>query len=271
MDQPTISPVSGGCIARVERLRWRSGQQQVRKTYDRAALAQAELAGLKALHAAPGPPVPEVLDQQGAVLYLADLGQGRASQQAWTSFAKELATLHRQQGPGFGFACPTYCGLTKQDNTWHSDGHEFMISQRLLPMAIACFERGVIEKALVADINAIAAGLRGWLSVRPPVLLHGDLWSGNVHAAADGRIYLIDPACWYGWAECDLALAELFGGFPALFWDVYRAHSDLSPEWSQRLRLHQLWHLMNHALLFAGSYGGQAKSMAAAWLAEHRG
>lgn len=53
-------------------------------------------------------------------------------------------------------------------------------------------------------------------------LVHGDLWSGNAHALADGRFALIDPAAYAGHYEVDLALSELFGGFAPEFYTGYR-------------------------------------------------
>ena len=45
----------------------------------------------------------------------------------------------------------------------------------------------------------------------PPARVHGDLWSGNVHAGADGRPWLIDPAAHGAHRELDLAMLRLFG------------------------------------------------------------
>ena len=54
-----------------------------------------------------------------------------------------------------------------------------------------------------------------------PSLLHGDLWAGNVITGNDGRAWLIDPAVYVGHAEADIAMTELFGGFPPAFYDAY--------------------------------------------------
>ena len=63
-----------------------------------------------------------------------------------------------------------------------------------------------------------ASGSSGWrggsATCFPPrrraALLHGDLWTGNI-LVRDGRLVaLIDPACYYGHAEVDLAMLCLF-------------------------------------------------------------
>ena len=45
----------------------------------------------------------------------------------------------------------------------------------------------------------------------PPARIHGDLWSGNLVWAAEGRVWLVDPAAHGGHRETDLAMLALFG------------------------------------------------------------
>ena len=92
----------------------------------------------------------------------------------------------------------------------------------------------------------------------PPALLHGDLWSGNLHVAPDGRPALIDPAAYYGHREAELGMMELFGGFSHTVYEAYQAHASLQDGWRRRLPVYKLYHVMNHYNLFGGHYGSQA-------------
>lgn len=87
-----------------------------------------------------------------------------------------------------------------------------------------------------------------------PSLLHGDLWSGNVMTGNDGKAWLIDPAVYVGHAEADLAMTELFGGFPQIFYDVYREEAPMQPGYERRRDLYNLYHLLNHLNLFGRAY-----------------
>ncbi|MDQ4078886.1 MAG: fructosamine kinase family protein, partial [Chloroflexota bacterium] len=89
----------------------------------------------------------------------------------------------------------------------------------------------------------------------PPSLLHGDLWAGNWLPLADGRAALIDPAIYFGDREADLAMTRLFGGFPPAFYQAYKAAWPLDPGADERVPLYNLYHLLNHLLLFGESYG----------------
>jgi len=250
----------------VTRLVLPDGTRALRKRHAAAVGAVGEAAGLAALAAAPdGPPVPAVLAVEGDSLLLSDLGDGAADDVAWERFARQLAAVHGCTGPGFGFAVTTCCGPTPQPNAWLADGHDFVAEQRLLHLARACRAADAVPASCLADVERLCARLRELVPLMPPVLLHGDLWQGNAHPAADGRIHLIDPACWYGWAECDLAMTRLFGGFPPCFYAAYVEARPPPAGWERRLELHNLYHLLNHALLFRGAYGGQAATVARRW------
>jgi fructosamine-3-kinase len=101
-----------------------------------------------------------------------------------------------------------------------------------------------------------------------PSLLHGDLWSGNAAMTAGGEPVVFDPAVYYGDREADLAMTELFGGFPPPFYEAYRAEFPLDPGYGTRKHLYNLYHVLNHLNLFGGGYGAQAAGMIERLLAE---
>jgi len=103
-----------------------------------------------------------------------------------------------------------------------------------------------------------------------PALLHGDLWSGNAGATVDGEPVVFDPAVYYGDREADLAMTELFGGFPACFYAAYREAWPLDAGYVQRRMLYNLYHVLNHLNLFGGGYLAQAERLIAQLLAELR-
>jgi protein-ribulosamine 3-kinase len=110
-----------------------------------------------------------------------------------------------------------------------------------------------------------------FLDYRPlPSLLHGDLWSGNAGALADGTPVVFDPACYRGDRETDIAMAELFGGFPTSFFAAYRETWPLDRDHERRKPLYKLYHILNHYNLFGEAYLGQARRMIERLLAELR-
>jgi fructosamine-3-kinase len=68
---------------------------------------------------------------------------------------------------------------------------------------------------------------------------------------------VIDPAAYYGWAEAELAMTALFGGFPESFYRSYEELRLLEPGWRRRFPIYNLYHLLNHLNLFGRGYLGE--------------
>lgn len=173
-----------------------------------------------------------------------------------------IAQLHRKTASAFGFYHSNYCGTTIQDNTSTDNWPEFYAQRRIWSLVQQIkSERGMsvdelnIYERIVDRIPAMLA------HQTVPSLIHGDLWSGNYMYTANGPA-LIDPACYYADREMELGMMKLFGGFSSSVWDAYHEEYPLPEEWQQRNRLYQLYHVLNHYLLFGVSYGKQALEIA---------
>lgn len=124
------------------------------------------------------------------------------------------------------------------------------------------------------------------ISHRPaPALTHGDLWGGNAAFAllparsdhpranprSDPRIVtpvVFDPAPYIADPETDLALTELFGGFPTSFYDGYQRVRPIDSGYRERRSTYNLYHVLNHYNLFGGGYRRQAEEMMAEIVSE---
>ena len=71
---------------------------------------------------------------------------------------------------------------------------------------------------------------------------------------------MFDPAVYCGDREADLAMTELFGGFPRVFYRAYEEAFPLPPGYAKRKPLYNLYHLLNHLNLFGRSYLKQVES-----------
>lgn len=236
----------------------RAGARQLFiKLSDDTDRLQAEADGLQALAGCRALRVPMVLAQGAAVgtSFLVLEWLDLASHGAATRLGTSLATLHRHRGADYGWHRNNYLGASLQSNERHPDWCTFFTRQRLVPQ---------LERALSQGYRPLAGPGRRVLEAvpdllarhqPPPALLHGDLWQGNV-AYVDGQPCCFDPAVHYGDAECDLAMAALFGGFSAAFFAAHAAEHPLPPGWPARRQLYQLYHLLNHLNLFGAPYLG---------------
>jgi len=217
---------------------------------------RAEAEGLAALAAA-GVPVPQVTfvgERCGeAMIEMERLDLG--AQPDWPALGRILAALHRNSRARYGWATDNWIGLAPQRNGWDEDWARFWFERRLAPQA---------ARARASGFEFDLRPLRGLLAGHRPAasLLHGDLWHGNVGFTPAGPV-LFDPAVYYGDREADLAMSELFGGFPSAFYAAYDAAWPLESGYAQRRDLYNLYHVLNHLNLFGSGYLRQAQALVA--------
>ncbi len=180
----------------------------------------------------------------------------------WTQMGRDLAAMHRHQitnTPQFGWHLDNTIGSTPQINHWETDWTTFFKTHRIgYQLQLARRQGGNFPKAteLLAAIPQILANHQP-----QPALVHGDLWGGNVGFTTAGNPVIFDPATYWGDREVDLAMTELFGGFPAAFYQGYADVYPLDAGYDRRKILYNLYHILNHYNLFGGSYQSQANGM----------
>jgi fructosamine-3-kinase len=274
VDVKSIRDLSGGCIHRVCELTLADGTRVVAKTNRATSLGmfEEEAFSLKKLAATKTVMVPQPLavisHGQSSVLLmtLIETGSARAAAETWRNFGRELAALHRADaGSRYGFEMDNHIGSTPQPNSWHNDWVEFNASNRLGFQMHTALDHGLLDASGARVIDDVIARLDKLLPRNPhPALLHGDLWSGNALLAAANRITLIDPASSIGDGWADIAMMQLFGGFPSEVFDEYAKSIDepLTPEVAVRIEVYQLYHLLNHLNIFGSGYLAQVLSVA---------
>jgi fructosamine-3-kinase len=195
------------------------------------------------------------------------------------SFAAKLAKLHTTPAPipdgydkpMFGFPVTTCCGATEQDNTFRASWADFYADQRLRHILKACEKANGKDAELAKLLEATASHVVPRLladghltspsgSPITPVVVHGDLWSGNHGRGSIGASgveeVVYDPSSSYSHSEFEMGIMKMFGGFRG---DV-KEYQALKPrdhpeeEYESRVELYELYHHLNHFALFGGSY-----------------
>lgn len=255
--------LTGGSINTVERLRFETGLSLILKQLKPAPanFFQAEASALAALRQAQTLRVPVVIHDANEFLLLEDLGDASPTTVYWQNLGEGLAELHQETHTQFGFEGDNFCGALPQRNPRLDDGFEFFANYRLLGPAKAAHERGMLEDRDRDDLEFIANRLEAWIPKQDAVLIHGDLWSGNIHCDGNGEPALIDPASYWGWGEAELAMTRLFGSFSSKFYESYASNSPMDAHWQERAALYNLYHLLNHLLLFGGAYLPQIREI----------
>lgn len=261
--------VGGGDINEAYRVRLADGTDAFVKTREDASPGEyaSEAAGLVWLAVPGGLRTPRVLAVAEDYLALEWVEPGRLNQAGVEELGRGLALTHAAGAPCFGSSgepgTTAAFGWLRLPNDPTEDWATFFGQRRLLPLARIGAERGVLSSSAVAAIERICAHLENLVGhPEPPSRLHGDLWSGNVMADAEGRPWLIDPSAYGGHREVDLAMLRLFGAPSERLFAAYEEESPLADGWRDRIELYQLLPLLVHALLFGGSYVASAEGIA---------
>jgi fructosamine-3-kinase len=264
------TPLGGGSINDTSQLDTTAGTFVV-KTHRHAParMFRSEADGLDALRASGTTLViPRVIavgpDAPGAFsfLVLEHLAPGRRHADFDEALGRGLAELHRATGRQFGFATDNYCGATPQPNPWTDRWVDFFGGSRLGHQLRLATDAGLLSPTDRQPIESLIGRLGDWIGEPSrPSLIHGDLWSGNVHLDHEGRPALIDPAAHYAHREAELGMMTLFGGFSSRVFAAYDEAFPLEPDWRDRNILYQLYHLLNHLNLFGSGYRNQVMSI----------
>lgn len=257
--------VSGGCINQGYQVSSKDRTYFVKlNDVSKVDMFAAEALGLKQMYATKTITVPQPVcwgtaaNSSYLVLQWLDLGGG--SNQSWTEMGRQLAAMHRVgTSKDFGWSRNNTIGSTPQINTWMDNWADFFAEQRIGYQLELAKRRGGNFPESNRVVDLVRNKLTEW---QPPVsLVHGDLWSGNAAISSDGAPIILDPATYYGDRETDLAMTELFGGFPTAFYNGYNEAWELDSGYRQRKSIYNLYHVLNHFNLFGGGYASQAKTI----------
>ena len=180
--------------------------------------------------------------------------------------------------PMFGFPVTTCCGDTAQDNSFKEDWAEFYAENRLMAILRESERKNgkdqELRQLVEKTASTITPRLLGTTHLNngkgiTPVVVHGDLWSGNASVGVIGNSdtatgpedVIFDSSACYAHSEYELGIMKMFGGFGGSFLKEYH---DLCPktepvdEYEDRVKLYELYHHLNHFALFGGGYRGGA-------------
>ena len=255
------TPVGGGSINHTFRMILNGDRHyflKVNETDKFPGMFEEERIGLEMLEAAKATRIPAVIGNplvnSDQILVLEWIGQGPRTSRFWKQFGEQLAALHNVQDDQFGFTRNNFMGALPQSNRQHADWHRFFISERLEPQLKLALDKKLLSAKEANQFEKLYTRLPQIFSPSRPVLLHGDLWSGNFLCDEQSRPVLIDPAVYFGHPSIDLAMTTLFGGFDKSFYDSYNYISPFPTNYHEQWEVCNLYPLLVHLNLFGESY-----------------
>ncbi len=260
-----VTPISGGCIHCAWKIQLSTGQKFFAKTSapEHLPMLEFEANGLAILNKQinqeyliiPKPIAVQKL-KSTAILLLPwiELSQGNEK-----NLGQGLALLHKQSSKhhpnSFGWEEDGFIGTNIQIGGWEKSWGKCFVELRLTPQ---------IEMAKTWNLNfdqdKFKTSLIKLLEEHNPIpsIVHGDLWNGNTAIHRNSKGIIFDPATWWADREVDIAMSKLFGGFSRNFYEYYEKTWKLPKGHNERIEIYNLYHLLNHANLFGGSYKKRA-------------
>lgn len=250
----STTELDGGKVGTVHRVDLADGRTVVAKTGETPLSVEARMLRYLDRH---GLAVPYVLSADDDLLVLSYVeGDAAITEAVERDLADRLATLHGTTADGVGFPFDTLCGPLPQPNPWTDRWIPFYREHRLAPVRERCLEAGALVPSTDDRLTAALERLEELL-VEPeePGLVHGDVWEGNL--LTDGRRVraFLDPACYYGHPEVELAYVDWAGVGTAPFFERYRRRRGIAPGFFETRRfVYRLYPLLVHCLLFGSPY-----------------
>lgn len=254
----SLSPLSGGCVGEVYRVKLTDGTQTVVKV-DRSVepCLDVEASMLRYLRRETDLPVPSVFVGQPELLIMEFVEHdGRRGKDAQIEAADALVALHDIGSSHYGFETDTLIGGLRLPNQETDDWLEFFGRCRLCDMAARCVDAGMLDDTTYGRVESLAHSLDEFVEApNPPGLIHGDIWSGNVLYDAGHLAAFIDPAIYFADPEMELAFIGMFHTFGDSFYARYGESRPIGDGFFEiRRDLYNLFPLLVHIRLFGGSY-----------------
>lgn len=264
LDEPieSYSPLSGGSVSEVYKIDFACSPSLVVKLAAADSTESLYVEGLSLKYLRDNSPIrtPKVLyNDDGVLLMEYVVNDSIMTMVAEQQCAQEFSGLHNSCSENFGFDFDTVIGGLSQPNTICSSWLDFYSEFRILHMALMARDVGNLNLKDFKRVERLVDRLDRWL-VEPdrPALVHGDAWGGNILIRDDALAAVIDPACYYGDAEVDLAFSTMFGTFTNHFFEQYNSLNPIREGFfEERKDLYLVYPILVHIRLFGGSYTPQ--------------
>lgn len=248
-----VEPLDGGLIGDVFRVDLADDRRVVAKRGHTPLSLEAAMLRSLDEH---GLPVPAVLAADDDLLVLEYVeGDADPSPAAERAIADDLAAVHGHTADAYGFERDTLLGPCPLPNPWTDSWIDFFRTHRLSYFRDRALDASAIDDRASERIDALAVDLDAILTEPgAPALLHGDCWRENVLVREGTVAAFLDPACYYGHPEAELAYVDWTEAYGEPFFERYRERRGIDPGFDERKRVYAVPRLLVHAALFGEPY-----------------
>ena len=172
-------------------------------------------------------------------------------------FLEAVIQIHSISNKQFGFDFNTQIGAIKQINSFKKSWVDFYTNNRLNTVLELANKKENLGKTINNKIFLILKNMKNLIPDNPkPLLLHGDLWEGNILFNKKKFIGFIDPGSFFGHSEMEVAYLRWFNpSFVDLkFLDKYNDYIKLEKNYLSYEPIYELYYALSNIALWDKSY-----------------
>ena len=174
-----------------------------------------------------------------------------------SDFLVKIIQMHTVSNNQYGFDFNTQIGALRQKNNFQNSWVDFYTNNRLNDILEITNKKENLGKKINNKIFLILKNMKNLIPSNPnPLLLHGDLWEGNILFNKKKFVGFIDPGSFFGHNEMEVAYLRWFNPsfIDSKFLEKYNDKITLEKNYLSYEPVYQLYFALCNVALWNKSY-----------------
>ena len=179
-------------------------------------------------------------------------------------FLESIIKIHKVSNKKYGFDFSTQIGGLEQVNDFEDSWTNFFTETRLNPMFELANKNEDMGDFINNKINYLINNIENFIPNNPPpLLLHGDMWEGNILFKEKKFVGFIDPGSFFGHNEMEVAYLRWFNPVfvDSKFLDKYNDKIKLDKNYLLYEPIYQLYYALSNVALWDRFYIKETKRL----------